>query len=200
MKIEAASIKNWGHFYSYTPTTPPPGYEETPSGVVFARNDRGEDFYTVIYRLGEGASGRTFMLVDPVDNAVRCSVLDSPGFSPPARTGLPMAANTDWVVLEITGLPPLNFARWIWDGALEFSEPPAFIKHFLSKKVLWDRMTEAEAEQFDADLIEAPAKMRRAFDAAQILNDQDGLWPAFEAAIRNRVSDERADELLIRTE
>lgn len=65
-----------------------------------------------------------------------------------------------------------------------------------SKADIWRRCTQAEAESLDGALSDAPAQLRRVFDAAQYIDHGDALFPVLRDAVVAVLGATRADEIL----
>ncbi|OJV11769.1 MAG: hypothetical protein BGO20_09550 [Bosea sp. 67-29] len=60
-------------------------------------------------------------------------------------------------------------------------------------------MTDQEAEEVDAALQAAPLRLRRIFEAAQFLSQNDDDYPALRSGIAAALGESRADEVLAPT-
>lgn len=69
----------------------------------------------------------------------------------------------------------------------------------IAKADIWRRATEAEADAMDAALNAAPARLRRAYDAAQYIDSGDEWFDELQAGIAAAVGGKRAAELLAPT-
>lgn len=196
----AYAISEFGNFELYVPDVFPEG---APSSALFCRRVSDQrDWYSMARGPSPFADGAViataFATSDP-DVFVVGAVLWA--------TDREMMFPAGALLLQIMGVDPTVekphklFEQQLYSrSAATITPQPPPVLHLLSKKVLWDRMTTTEAEQFDADLLEAPSKLRRTFDAATVLDDRDDLWPALRDALLVRVTSARADQLLQRTD
>ena len=76
------------------------------------------------------------------------------------------------------------------------SEPEEQPATRLAKADLWRRVTDAEAVALDTALAEAPARLRRLFEAATYLDAADADYPALSAGITAALGEERATQVL----
>jgi hypothetical protein len=193
-------ISEFGQFERYTPNPLP---ELAPPGAMFARRvSDGLDWYALAHKRGSFPDGAVLATVLPGSDP-DVFLVQAVVWAKDAATIFPGLS----LLLQIDGVPAdVEKPHRLFENQLyrrstgTISPAPAPVKHILSKKTLWDRMTPAEADAFDADLLEAPSKLRRAFDAAAYLDDRDDLWPALRNALLVRVTAARADALLERTE
>jgi hypothetical protein len=193
-------VSEIGQFEIYTPD---PWPEAFPSNAIFSRRaSDGADWYAMAHKAG------TFPATALVATALPGADPDLFLMQAIVRSGdAQMLFPGVSLVLQIDGVPAdldkphRLFEQQVYRRSTGVISPlQARELHQLSKKVLWDRMTADEADRFDADLQEAPSKLRRTFDAATVLDDRDPLWPALREALLVRVSPERADALLQRTD
>lgn len=81
--------------------------------------------------------------------------------------------------------------RRVW--VLVDAPPPIIIT---AKADIWRRCTDLEAQMLDGALADAPAQLRRIFDAAQYIDHSDAFFPVLRSAITDVLGQTRADELL----
>ncbi|EJB02874.1 hypothetical protein Rleg9DRAFT_1688 [Rhizobium leguminosarum bv. trifolii WSM597] len=73
---------------------------------------------------------------------------------------------------------------------------PGGDSYTISKTTPWLRMTDEEAEEMEAAMNAAPARLRAIYNAAQFLQSDDDLWPTLLSLISSTLSPQRAQELL----
>lgn len=65
-----------------------------------------------------------------------------------------------------------------------------------AKADIWRRCSDLEAQMLDGALADAPAQLRRIFDAAQYIDHSDAFFPVLRSAITDVLGQTRADEIL----
>lgn len=73
-------------------------------------------------------------------------------------------------------------------------DAPAFEN--ISKNVIWERMTEEEADQADALLKAQPAKILRIYEGATYISVKADLYPQLFGAMAQLFGEKRASEIL----
>lgn len=186
------SIKNLGFWEMYVPENPP---ENHPPRTLYCRNKEGVDWYD--FRFADGSWDEPCLMVtaDPLSEfkfKIQSVSFDKNGVVP-----------LNMQVLEIAGVPEDNPAPWklfeqkIYDSLTNtITDPEPEPKYFVSKADMWRRCTDEEAELLYADLRNAPAKYQAIFDGASVIDIRDDFFPILEGVVKNRVTDERAAELL----
>lgn len=109
--------------------------------------------------------------------------------------------------LEIIGLkvagdfpytrgPGGNIYGKIWNGS-EIVEPtPKPAVKVLPSVTLWERLTEAEAEQVNSAMATQPFRTRQIFLTANTFRSDHELWPLLQQMATNLFGSQRASELL----
>lgn len=85
-----------------------------------------------------------------------------------------------------------------WDNGqvIEFNPPTHDIVKSLPSVTLWERMTEAEAEQVNAAMATHPFRTRQIFTTANTFRSDHELWPLLESMAIDLFGETRAAELL----
>lgn len=206
--VIAANVKSHGVFSLYTPELPADLLETEAGqrvrgmierGVLFARNEIGNDFYTSIAHTDMVPTGHVFMLVD-ASNTVVSSVADNgvDGIGAPHRTRIWPVADEHTQLIEVTGVPmgqiENEYVWWVWDGAVTFTSPQPVIpsvsaaqaKIILVREGLFDQVKEAVSLNPEAQIwFENAGSWRR-----------DNPYVAHFAGVLG-LSTERVDELFL---
>lgn len=96
--------------------------------------------------------------------------------------------------IEIPESP--EHASQIWDfGGKAFSPPPP-PAYSLEKAVIWERLTDPEAEDITAAMATQSAKMRGRWDSAMTIESNGTFFPDLKAFLIGVVGATRADQLL----
>lgn len=66
----------------------------------------------------------------------------------------------------------------------------------LHKAELWRRLTDAEAESLDAMLAASPVRLRRIFESASYIDQDDADFPTLRAGIVSALGEVRANQIL----
>jgi hypothetical protein len=94
---------------------------------------------------------------------------------------------------KIVAMTPKEVADWTATSAAMKAQPPL---ENISKNLIWERMTEEEAEQADQVLRAQPAKIYRQYDGATYISTKADLYPMLQAAMTQLFGAERAAEIL----
>ena len=89
--------------------------------------------------------------------------------------------------------------KWLNGQVVEYTPPP--IEHpepviVVSSVTLWERMTDAEAEQVNAAMATQPFRTRQIFLTANTFRSDHELWPLLVQMATDLFGEERAAELL----
>jgi hypothetical protein len=136
-KFTASGVKNLGSFSRYEPSAEAVAKDEhlsnlVKAGVVFARNERGDDLYETVTHNGKDPSNKTFIVVD-ADGRVVLSIndhgCDKPGI--PYRQRLWPIVGSVSHLLEVSGLPKNDieseYNGLFWNGARIFAEQKEYV-------------------------------------------------------------------------
>ncbi|MFK5639508.1 hypothetical protein ACI50E_16850 [Brucella sp. ZJ1_1] len=105
-------------------------------------------------------------------------------------------------VIEITEDQWLEFVdnpgqrRWDSGAVVEYSPPQVEPVTVLPSITLWERLTEAEAEQVDAVMATQPLRTRQIFLTANTFRSDHELWPLLVQIATDLFGKARASELL----
>jgi len=88
-----------------------------------------------------------------------------------------------------------------WDGSkvVEYTPPtqePEPVVNVLPAVTLWERLTEAEADQVNEAMATQPVRTQRIFTTANTFRSDHELWPLLEQMATQLFGEERAAELL----
>lgn len=74
---------------------------------------------------------------------------------------------------------------------------PPLVPYELSVSVFWTRMSDTEADEFDAAMsVAPPLRLRKVFNTSQVLTSQTELFDFVRGVLVTVVSETRADEIL----
>lgn len=94
---------------------------------------------------------------------------------------------------------PVEISDEEWAAQNPEPAPSEPMPYQIAKADLWRRATEKEAEAMDAALSDAPARLRRAYDAAQYIASDDPWFPELQAGITAAIGAKRAAVILARS-
>lgn len=86
--------------------------------------------------------------------------------------------------------------KFVAPPPVEQPEPEPIVLTKISKNLIWERATDAEAEQMDAALKAQPVRIRRIYDGATFISTEDELYGLLRAAMVQMFGEKRAAELL----
>lgn len=86
--------------------------------------------------------------------------------------------------------------KFVNDEVVEFTPPPIDPVTVLPAVTLWERMTDAEAEQVNAAMATHPFRTRQIFTTANTFRSDHELWPLLVQMATDLFGEERAEELL----
>lgn len=86
--------------------------------------------------------------------------------------------------------------KFVEPPRVEQPEPEPIVLTKISKNLIWERATDAEAEQMDAALKAQPIRIRRIYDGATFISTEDELYGLLNAAMVQMFGETRAKELL----
>ncbi|MEJ5081044.1 hypothetical protein [Ochrobactrum sp. MYb379] len=84
----------------------------------------------------------------------------------------------------------------LWNGSDIVEPDPEPIVQILPAVTLWERMTEAEAEQVAEVMAAQPFRTRKIFETAATFRSDHELWPLLEQIAHQLFGEARAAELL----
>lgn len=146
-------------------------YIENPTGTFTPW--RGQPVGNVVHPLG-------------IEQAWSAQELAAVGLYPPADPGVP------------EGKVAVNFTVKRINGAVtkvyELEDIPP--RENISKNIIWERMTEEEADQADALLKAQPAKILRIYEGATYISVKADLYPQLFGAMAQLFGEKRASEIL----
>lgn len=84
----------------------------------------------------------------------------------------------------------------LWNGSAIVEPDPEPIVQILPAVTLWERMTEAEAEQVAEVMATQPFRTRKIFETAATFRSDHELWPLLEQIANQLFGADRAGQLL----
>ncbi len=96
--------------------------------------------------------------------------------------------------LELLGNPSTR--KWLNGGIVEYTPPQVDQVIVIPAVALWERLTEAEAEQVNAAMAAQPFRTRQIFLTANTFRSDHELWPLLMQMATDLFGEERAAELL----
>lgn len=105
-------------------------------------------------------------------------------------------------VIEITDEQWMQFVdnpgqrRWDNGQVVEYSPPAVEPVTIIPAVTLWERMTDAEAEQVNAAMAPQPIRTRQIFLTAPTFRSDHELWPLLMQMATDLFGEDRAAELL----
>lgn len=86
--------------------------------------------------------------------------------------------------------------KWLDGRVVEYTPPPVPVVTVVPAVTLWERLTEAEAEQVNAAMATQPFRTRKIFETANTFRSDHELWPLLESMATELFGEVRAAELL----
>ena len=92
-----------------------------------------------------------------------------------------------------------SFSKGTFTAPAEEPAPdpePAPVLHSLSKNLMWERVTDAEAVKMNAALMSQPIRIIRIYEGATYISNEAELYTLLHAALTQLFGAARADEIL----
>lgn len=100
---------------------------------------------------------------------------------------------------DLFGLNP-TIRQWLIDNegsyTIEPYVPPPPPPIVVPAELFWNRMTDQEAEDIDAEMGTKPVRIRNMFRTATVFRDDNDLWPVLMASLTTIFGATRAGEIL----